>query len=353
MTVLLSPLNGSGDPFILDALSSASSGDRCTVRSRATHRTGIGTWYRSASSDARSVLVAAASSGHVPRPLSMSAYFGTHSATPPKPQPATFLTTYPRGVLPPFRAGEFDPLDLADRKAAQGLSLSVCLPARNEEATIGHIVGTVRRDLMARIGLVDEIVVLDDGSTDATAAAAREAGARVVTECSVLAGSEPGSGKGNALWKSLYACEGDLVCWVDADIRNFGSHFVTGLVGPLIDHGDIGFVKGFYDRPLHGEPGGGRVTELVARPLLSQLFPALTAIVQPLAGEYAGRREVLDAVPFVAEAGRRSPRRLVAVRHGGACFTRCRGRGARPRPRLPRRAGPPGRTPHLRSRHGR
>lgn len=202
-------------------------------------------------------------------------------------------------MLPPYDAGDFDPADLADRKAAQGLSLSVCLPARNEEATIAHIVATVRRELMIRVSLVDEIVVLDDSSTDATAAAAAEAGARVVNERSVLADAEPGSGKGNALWKSLYACEGDLVCWVDADIRNFGARFVSGLVGPLLAHDDIGFVKGFYDRPLHGEPGGGRVTELVARPLLSRLFPALTAIRQPLAGEYAGRREVLDAVPFV------------------------------------------------------
>lgn len=202
-------------------------------------------------------------------------------------------------MLPPFRAGEFDPAELADRKARQGLSLSVCLPARNEEATITHIVATVRRELIESVGLVNEIVVLDDSSTDATAAAARDAGARVVDERSVLAELDAGSGKGNALWKSLYACEGDLVCWVDADITNFAAHFVTGLVGPLLHHDDVGFVKGFYDRRFHGEPGGGRVTELVARPLLSQLFPALTVFRQPLAGEYAGRREVLDAVPFV------------------------------------------------------
>ena len=194
---------------------------------------------------------------------------------------------------------DFVPADLARRKAEQALTVSVCLPARNEEATVGHIVGTVRRELVEATDLVDEIVVLDDGSTDATARVASEAGARVVREASVLADCGPGSGKGNAMWKSLYACGGDLVCWVDADIRNFGAHFVSGLLGPLLTRRDTAFVKGFYDRTSHGEPGGGRVTELVARPLLSHLFPPLTHIVQPLAGEYAGRREVLDSVPFV------------------------------------------------------
>jgi glucosyl-3-phosphoglycerate synthase len=202
-------------------------------------------------------------------------------------------------VLPPFRYEAFDLADLTARKAAQGLSVSVCLPARNEEATVGHIVGSIRRDLLEGAGLVDEIVVLDDGSIDATRLVAHEAGARVVPERSVLPESGGGSGKGNALWKSLFACEGDLLCWVDADIRGFGAHFVAGLLGPLLTRADVGLVKGFYDRPLHGEPGGGRVTELVARPLLSHLFPALTGLVQPLAGEYAGRREVLDTVPFV------------------------------------------------------
>jgi glucosyl-3-phosphoglycerate synthase len=194
---------------------------------------------------------------------------------------------------------DFLPHDLARRKAELGLTVSVCLPARNEEATIVHIVGTVRRELIEASDLVDEIVVIDDGSTDATARVASEAGARVVAESAVLADCGPGSGKGNAMWKSVYACEGDLLCWVDADIRNFGAHFVTGLLGPLLTRRDIGFVKGFYDRTSRGEPGGGRVTELVARPLLSHLFPPLTEIVQPLAGEYAGRREVLDTVPFV------------------------------------------------------
>ncbi len=195
---------------------------------------------------------------------------------------------------------QFDRAALAAAKAEQGLRVSVCLPARDEEATVGHIVSTVRRELVDAVPLVDEVVVLDDGSADATRLAAADAGARVVGVVEVLPEVGPGSGKGNAMWKSLFVCEGELLVWVDADIRNFGAHFVTGLLGPLLTRREVGFVKGFYDRPLHGKPGaGGRVTELVARPLVSQLFPHLARIVQPLAGEYAGRRDVLDSVPFV------------------------------------------------------
>src|SRR5690349_9290462 len=117
--------------------------------------------------------------------------------------------------------------------ARSGPAISVCLPARNEEATIGHIVGTIRRELVEGRRLVDEIVVIDDASTDATAAAAADEGARVVAEASILPEEPAGSGKGNALWKSLYVCRGDIVCWLDADIRNFRSHFVTRLVEPL------------------------------------------------------------------------------------------------------------------------
>jgi glucosyl-3-phosphoglycerate synthase len=189
-------------------------------------------------------------------------------------------------------------------RAKAGTVVSVCLPARNEEATIGPIVATVRQHLVDDARLVDEIVVIDDRSTDATAEVARSEGALVLPADEILPDMPAGSGKGNALWLSLYACEGDIICWLDADVRNFGPHFVTRLVAPMLMEPAIGYVKGYYDRPLDGEAtGGGRVTELVARPLLSALFPHLTWFVQPLSGEYAGRRELLEAVPFVEGYG--------------------------------------------------
>jgi glucosyl-3-phosphoglycerate synthase len=189
-------------------------------------------------------------------------------------------------------------------RAKAGSVISVCLPARNEEATIGPIVASIRQHLVEEARLVDEVVVMDDGSTDATAAVARAEGAFVLAVDEILPDVPPGSGKGNALWLSLYACEGDIICWLDADVRNFGPHFVTRLVAPMLMDPAIGYVKGYYRRPLHGEAvGGGRVTELMARPLLSALFPHLSRFVQPLAGEYAGRRALLEAVPFVEGYG--------------------------------------------------
>jgi glucosyl-3-phosphoglycerate synthase len=189
---------------------------------------------------------------------------------------------------------------LVAAKQRTGTTISVCLPARNEEPTVGQIVSNVRRNLIERAPLVDEVVVMDDGSSDATADVARWEGARVLAVDDVLPDVPRGSGKGNTLWMSLYACEGDVICWIDADIRNFGSHFVTRLVEPLLTDPAVGFVKAYYRRPLLGEPtGGGRVTELMARPVISALFPHLARFVQPLAGEYAGRRDLLETVPFV------------------------------------------------------
>lgn len=192
--------------------------------------------------------------------------------------------------------------DLVETKRSQRLTISVCLPARNEAPTIGDIVKNVRASLVGSdgTGLVDEIVVLDDGSTDSTAEVARDAGAMVLSEASVLPEAGPGSGKGNALWKSLHACMGDLVCWLDADLRNFDAETVTRLVEPLLTDAGTVLVKASYLRSFEGAPtGGGRVTELVARPLLSLFFPKLADIVQPLGGEYAARRDALEVLPFV------------------------------------------------------
>jgi glucosyl-3-phosphoglycerate synthase len=145
---------------------------------------------------------------------------------------------------------------------------------------------------------------VDDRSTDGTADAALAAGAKVVHSAEILPEAGPGSGKGDAIWKSLAASSGDLVAWVDGDITDFGPRFVTGLLGPLLTVPSVQFVKGFYRRPGGGRAGGGgRVTELVARPLIARLFPHLAGVVQPLAGEYAGRRAVLEALPVVCGWG--------------------------------------------------
>ncbi|MGK5641805.1 glucosyl-3-phosphoglycerate synthase [Streptomyces sp. URMC 126] len=193
------------------------------------------------------------------------------------------------------------PLDrLLAAKRATGTTVSVVLPALNEEATVGDIVTAIRRDLMTGgTPLVDELVVLDSGSTDGTAAVARAAGARVEHRDAVLPGLPAVPGKGEVLWRSLLVTSGDVVCFVDADLRDFSSAFVSGIVGPLLTDPDVAFVKAMYDRPLGEAVGqGGRVTELVARPLLNLHWPRLAGFVQPLGGEYAARRSLLERLPF-------------------------------------------------------
>jgi glucosyl-3-phosphoglycerate synthase len=182
-------------------------------------------------------------------------------------------------------------------------TVSVCLPAHDEGDTVGSVVSKVRRRLMDRIGLVDEVLVVDDHSSDDTAKVAEAAGARVIDAAEVLADVAGGSGKGEALWRSLYMAKGDIVVWVDADITDFGSHFVVGLLGPLLTDPRVSYVKGYYERPSHGGTGGGRTTELMARPVLATLFPHLSTIVQPLSGEFAGRRSLLEQLPFVRGYG--------------------------------------------------
>jgi glucosyl-3-phosphoglycerate synthase len=195
------------------------------------------------------------------------------------------------------------PLDLL-RAHKSGTRVSVVLPALNEEPTVGRVVRMVRR-LAEQTGLVDEVVVMDSGSTDATAEVAEAAGAVVHHRDAVLPelGSRPG--KGEVLWKSLAVTTGDVIVFVDADLLDPQPQLVTGLLGPLLRDPGVELVKGCYDRPLKGagQASGGRVTELVARPLINQFFPELAGVIQPLAGEYAGRRRLLEDIPFCGGYG--------------------------------------------------
>ncbi|MBU3869073.1 glucosyl-3-phosphoglycerate synthase [Streptomyces sp. 4503] len=193
------------------------------------------------------------------------------------------------------------PLDrLLDAKRGSATTLSVVLPALNEEATVGEIAATIRRELMGESApLVDELVVLDSGSTDRTAEVAAAAGATVVPRDSLLPRLPALPGKGEVLWRSLLATSGDIICFIDADLREFDPRFVSGIVGPLLTDPTLHLVKGMYDRPLGDVAGqGGRVTELVARPLLNLHWPQLAGFVQPLGGEYAARRTLLERLPF-------------------------------------------------------
>ena len=204
-----------------------------------------------------------------------------------------------------FSADRFPLPVLLDAKGEQ--RISVVLPARDEAATVGAIVRTVLRELAAP-GLVDEVLVVDSHSSDATARVAAAAGATVVSQREVLPEFGDRPGKGEALWKALAVTSGDLVVFLDADLDEFDAGYVRGLLGPLLTVPEVSFVKGMYERPLPVggavlPAGGGRVTELVARPLLNAFWPELAGIVQPLAGEYAGRRAALEEVPFVSGYG--------------------------------------------------
>ncbi|RJU00280.1 glucosyl-3-phosphoglycerate synthase [Arthrobacter frigidicola] len=205
-----------------------------------------------------------------------------------------------------FQGSVFDRWDLVARK--QGQHVSVVLPAKNEAATIGAIVTALRAELMEAVPLLDELIVIDSNSTDDTSAVAASAGARVAHQDQILPGTGCIPGKGEALWKSLAIASGDIIVFIDADLHGFDAQFAVGLLGPLLTDPQIHFVKSYYDRPLDDglrvmPAGGGRVTELVARPLLNLFWPQLAGVVQPLAGEYAARRSLLECIPFVSGYG--------------------------------------------------
>lgn len=207
-----------------------------------------------------------------------------------------------------FHHSQFSNLDeLVRLKTEQGVSISLVFPTLNEARTIGKAVKVCKKILMYRYHLIDEIGVVDSGSVDRTVEIARHAGARVFLAEECMPELTSYKGKGENLWKSLYLFKGDIIVWVDADIRNIHPRFVYGLIGPLLHNPEIGYVKSFYKRPLKVghkmTPGGGRVTELMVRPFLNLVFPDLAILAQPLSGEYAGRRRILERVPFFAGYG--------------------------------------------------
>lgn len=212
---------------------------------------------------------------------------------------------------------------VSELKQRSGLRVSVVVPARDEESTIGEVVSTIRSSLMVDSPLVDELVVMDSDSTDGTGEVARKAGASVYRSRDVAAETGNRGGKGEALWKSLFVTTGDVLVFVDADLTLWGPHFVTGLVGPLLSDEGVLLVKGFYDRVADTDdapevgPVGGRVTELVARPLLSLFFPQLTTVVQPLAGEWAARRSLMESLPIPVGYGVEMSTLLDTVRRHG------------------------------------
>ena len=192
---------------------------------------------------------------------------------------------------------------LVEEKHRQGLSISLCLPTLNEENTIGQEIVILKAELADRYPLLDEIAVIDSGSTDRTCEIAASFGADVYVSSEHLKECGDRSGKGENLWKALYLLTGDIIVYVDTDIKNIHPRFVYGLVGPLIQDPEVHYVKAFYDRPLAFSgglrpTGGGRVTEILIRPLFSLFYPELAAILQPLSGEYAGRRSILEQIPF-------------------------------------------------------
>jgi len=201
-----------------------------------------------------------------------------------------------------FAHSSFPPRRLAAERQA---TVSVCLPARDEARTIGAILEQLLP--LRELGVVDQVVVVDD-STDGTSEIARALGAEVHDQRDLMPELGPVLGKGDAMWRALPVLSGELVCFLDADSEGFGGHFACGLLGPLVCGDGFSFVKGFYRRPFRVgaavfPDGGGRVTELTARPLLNLFYPDLAGVEQPLAGEMAARRELLERLPFATGYG--------------------------------------------------
>jgi glucosyl-3-phosphoglycerate synthase len=208
-----------------------------------------------------------------------------------------------------YHTNEFMDLErLMELKEDQRTTISLALPALNEEQTVGTVIQTVKTALMDQIPLLDEIVLIDSGSEDQTREIAADLGIPVYIHQDVLPQYGAYQGKGEALWKSLYIVEGDIIAWIDTDIKNIHPRFVFSILGPLLDNLNVRYVKGFYRRPLrHGDKtvagGGGRVTEITARPFINLFFPELSGLIQPLSGEYAGRRSALEKLPFFTGYG--------------------------------------------------
>jgi glucosyl-3-phosphoglycerate synthase len=207
--------------------------------------------------------------------------------------------TVPDPVIRSHAAADWAPEELVAAKAASGLRIAVVIPARDEEDTVADVVAGVRSSWVDGVPLVDELVVIDSDSTDDTARVAAQAGAEVHAAASVRPDLGAARGKGEALWKSLFVTTADVLVFVDSDLVEWGPHFVSGLVGPVLTDPGVALVKAVYDRPLldaagHESETGGRVTELVARPMLALHRPGLAGVVQPLAGEWAVRRDVFE-----------------------------------------------------------
>ena len=204
-----------------------------------------------------------------------------------------------------FHHSEFKEIELlVKKKEKKNLTISLCLPTLNEEKTIAKEIIIMKSELMTRFPLIDEIVVVDSGSSDNTLDIAQSYGAEIYEASNILPHLKESTGKGENLWKALYITKGDIIIYLDADIKNIHHRFAYALLGPLLLNDKIKYTKAFYDRPISTDQqkiratGGGRVTELIIRPLFSLFFPELTQIIQPLSGEYAGFRDLFEKIPF-------------------------------------------------------